>query len=68
MLEAREAADAEMCGTNTQFTTNDSEPMEFCLDDQDRDLTNNNGGFDVTISVDQSGPGLRTTRGTQPRS
>ena len=43
-------------GTNTQFTTTASGPLEFCLNDGDNNLTNNSGGFDVTISVDQLGP------------
>ena len=43
-------------GTNAQFTTTASGPLEFCLNDGDNDLTNNRGGFDVTISVDQLGP------------
>ena len=43
-------------GTNTQFTTTGGGTLEFCLNDGDRDLTNNNGGFDVTISADQLGP------------
>ena len=43
-------------GTNVQFTTTASGPLMFCLNDGDNDLTNNRGGFDVTISVDQLGP------------
>ena len=43
-------------GVNTQFTTTASGSLEFCLNDGDNDLTNNRGGFDVTISVDQLGP------------
>ncbi|HET7144256.1 MAG TPA: hypothetical protein VFI68_09575 [Anaerolineales bacterium] len=43
-------------GTNTQFTTTSSGIMEFCLNDGDINLTNNKGGFDVTIRVDQLGP------------
>lgn len=43
-------------GTNVQFTTTASGPLEFCLNDGDNNLTNNEGGFDVTISVDQLGP------------
>lgn len=42
-------------GSNTQFTTTASGPLEFCLNDGDKDLTNNRGGFNVTISVDQLG-------------
>lgn len=42
--------------TNVQFTTTASGPLEFCLNDGDNDLTNNRGGFNVTISVDQLGP------------
>jgi hypothetical protein len=43
-------------GTDTRFTTTASGPLEFCLNDGDNNLTNNEGGFDVTISVDQLGP------------
>jgi hypothetical protein len=43
-------------GTVTQFTTTAGGPLEFCLNDGDGDLTNNRGGFNVTISVDQLGP------------
>jgi hypothetical protein len=43
-------------GSETQFTTAAAAPMEFCLNDGDNDLTNNDGGFEVTISVDQLGP------------
>jgi hypothetical protein len=43
-------------GTNMQFTTTASGPLELCLNDGDKDLTNNRGGFAVTISVDQLGP------------
>jgi hypothetical protein len=28
----------------------------FCLNDGDNNLTNNNGGFVVTLSADQLGP------------
>ena len=45
-------------GTDTRFTTTASGPLEFCLNDGDNDLTNNVGGFDVTISVDQLGPNI----------
>lgn len=43
-------------GTNTTFTTTAAGPLEFCLNDGDNDLTNNRGGFDVVISVDELGP------------
>jgi hypothetical protein len=43
-------------GRETQFTTTAAGPLEFCLNDGDNDLTNNAGGLDVTISVDQLGP------------
>jgi hypothetical protein len=43
-------------GTNTTFTTTATGPLEFCLNDGDNDLTNNRGGFDVVISVDELGP------------
>ena len=43
-------------GTNTQFTTSASGPLEFCLNDGDSDLTNNVGGFVIRIAVDQLGP------------
>jgi hypothetical protein len=43
-------------GTNTQFTTTSGGTLMFCLNDGDNDLTNNNGGFVVTISGDQLGP------------
>ncbi len=45
-------------GSQTQFTTTAGGPLMFCLNDGDNDLTNNNGGFDVTISADQLGPPL----------
>ncbi|MEO8681900.1 MAG: hypothetical protein ABI665_22830 [Vicinamibacterales bacterium] len=43
-------------GTNTQFTTTNSGPLEFCLNDGDVDLTNNRGGYVIRVSVDQLGP------------
>jgi hypothetical protein len=43
-------------GTNTQFTTTTGGTLMFCLNDGDNDLTNNRGGFDVTLSADQLGP------------
>lgn len=43
-------------GTNTQFTTTTGGTLMFCLNDGDNDLTNNKGGFDVTLSADQLGP------------
>ena len=45
-------------GTETQFTTTQTGPLELCLNDGDNNLTNNAGGFDVTMSVDQLGPVL----------
>jgi hypothetical protein len=46
----------EQGGTNTQFTTTASGPLEFCLNDGDSNLTNNAGGFNIKLSVDQLGP------------
>ena len=46
----------EQGGTNTQFTTKDSGPLEFCLNDGDNNLTNNFGAFNLKLSVDQLGP------------
>jgi hypothetical protein len=43
-------------GTNVQFTTTTSGPLEFCLNDGDKDVTNNLGGYIIQISVDQLGP------------
>jgi hypothetical protein len=43
-------------GATTQFTTTASGPLEFCLNDGDGVLTNNRGGFEVTLGVDQLGP------------
>ena len=43
-------------GKNTQFTTTASGPLEFCLNDGDGNLTNNAGGFNIKLSVDQLGP------------
>ena len=43
-------------GTNTQFTTTTGGTLMFCLNDGDNNLTNNNGGFNVTLSADQLGP------------
>jgi hypothetical protein len=46
----------ELGGTDIQFTTRVGGPLEFCLNDGDQDLTDNKGGFVVTLSVDQLGP------------
>ena len=43
-------------GSETQFTTTATAPLEFCLNDGDNNLMNNAGGFEVTIGVDQLGP------------
>jgi hypothetical protein len=43
-------------GTDTRFTTTSGGTLMFCLNDGDNDLTNNAGGFDVTIEADQLGP------------
>jgi hypothetical protein len=41
-------------GTNMQFTTTQSGPLEFCLNDDN--LTDNAGGYQVDVSLDQLGP------------
>lgn len=43
-------------GSNARFTTTGSGRLEFCLNDADNNATNNLGGFDVTVAVDQLGP------------
>jgi hypothetical protein len=43
-------------GTNTQFTTFAGGTLSFCLNDGDKDVTNNAGGYQIDISVDQLGP------------
>jgi hypothetical protein len=43
-------------GTNVQFTTTTSGPLELCLNDRDNDVTNNRDGYIIQISVDQLGP------------
>jgi hypothetical protein len=52
----RVASQVVQGGSETQFTTTAAAPLEFCLNDGDNDLTNNAGGFVVTIEVDQLGP------------
>jgi hypothetical protein len=46
----------EQGGINTQFTTRVGGGLNFCLNDGDGDLTDNVGGLNVTIRVDQLGP------------
>jgi hypothetical protein len=43
-------------GIDTRFTTTGAGTLMFCLNDGDNNLTNNNGGFNVTIEADQLGP------------
>lgn len=40
-------------GTNMQFTTTDTGLLEICLNDPD--MSNNNGGYEIDISIDQLG-------------
>jgi hypothetical protein len=48
-------------GTNVQFTTSSAmgsppKALEFCVNDVDNDATNNLGGYEVDLRVDQLGP------------
>ena len=43
-------------GTQVQFITTGTGTLEFCLNDGDKNLGNNTGGFNVIVSVDQLGP------------
>jgi hypothetical protein len=55
-LVLRIGSQVEQGGTNVQFVTKESGPLEFCLNDGDNDVTNNRGGYEIAISVDQLGP------------
>lgn len=43
-------------GTNVKFTSTTAAPLELCINDDN--LTDNHGGYDIDIEVDQLGPQL----------
>ena len=44
----------EQGGTNVQFTTTKLGPIEFCINDDS--LSNNTGGYQINVGIDQLGP------------
>jgi hypothetical protein len=53
-LVVRVSSQVVQGGTNMSFTTTDAGSLEVCLNDDD--ITNNTGGYQINISVDQLGP------------
>ena len=57
-LVIRIGTDIFQGGTNVQFTTTRTAPLELCLNDDN--LADNKGGYNIDITADQLGPILAT--------